>query len=204
MDDTRDSAYTERLQRLQGARWKSALGAQLPYRWNIRRLFATQHSVLDVGCGVGRNLAHLSGQLHAVGVDHNATSVAVARSAGLTAYASADWPQSPDAVPGTFDGLLVAHVLEHLDSDVADEVIDSYLPFLTPNARLVLICPQERGYATDATHVRFLDFADLADSARRWGFTPVRQLSFPFSRATGTRFPYNEFVLVAERHATAS
>jgi hypothetical protein len=175
VDDTRDSAYTERLQRLQGARWKSALGAQLPYRWNIRRLFATQHSVLDV-----------------------------ARSAGLTAYTSAEWPQSPDAVPGTFDGLLVAHVLEHLDAAVADEVIDSYLQFLTPNAQLVLICPQERGYATDATHVRFLDFADLADSARRWGFTPVRQLSFPFSRATGTRFPYNEFVLVAERHSVVT
>ncbi len=37
--------------------------------------------VLDVGCGLGRNLANIGG--YGVGVDHNSESVAVACSRGL-------------------------------------------------------------------------------------------------------------------------
>ena len=53
-----------------------------PYRWNLRRLRLGR--VLDVGCGIGRNLQHLDAD--AVGVDHNQDSVTIARQRGLTAY----------------------------------------------------------------------------------------------------------------------
>jgi SAM-dependent methyltransferase len=194
--DTRDTSYTDRLVRLDGARWKHLIGAQAPYRWNVRRLMAGRERVLDVGCGIGRNLAHLG---RGVGVDHNPDSVALARSRGLIAYSTADWPQSIDAQPGTYDAMLLAHVLEHLDEQTADEMMRSYLPYLTDDARLVMICPQERGYATDSTHVRFVDESTLRASARRWGFRPARSMSFPFPRFAGKSFPYNEFVVVAER-----
>lgn len=196
VSDTQEAWYAERLQRLQGARWKSLLGAQVPYRWNVRRLLAGRERVLDVGCGIGRNLTHLG---RGIGVDHNAESVAIARSHGVTAYTSEQWPDCPDAVPGSYDALLVAHVLEHLDATTADEMVRSYLPYLTDDARLLLICPQERGYASDATHVRWCDHDVLRASARSWGFRPVRAMSFPFPRFAGTSFPYNEFVLVADR-----
>lgn len=194
--DTSSDQYATRLATLQEARWKQLVGAQLPYRWNVRRLFAGHERILDVGCGVGRNLAHLG---RAVGVDHNAASITVARSHGLRAWTTQEWPACPDAVPASYDGLLLAHVLEHLDAATADDVVRSYLPYLTSAARLVLICPQERGYASDETHVRFVDTGTMARSARAWGFTPVRHFSFPLPRAAGPYFPYNELVVVADR-----
>jgi 2-polyprenyl-3-methyl-5-hydroxy-6-metoxy-1,4-benzoquinol methylase len=196
MGDTRGEDYADRLASLQGRRWKSLLGVQLPYRWNVRRLLAGRARVLDVGCGVGRNLAHLG---RGVGVDHNAAAVATARAAGQRAWTTAEWPDCPDAIPGHYDGMLLAHVLEHLDGPTADDVVASYLPYLTANARLVLICPQERGYATDDTHVRFLDIDAMSAAAQSWGFTPARGFSFPLPHLAGKSFTYNEFVVVADR-----
>ena len=184
--------YAERLVHLESVWWKRVLDVQRPYRWNLRRLELGR--TLDVGCGVGRNLKNLPGS---VGVDHNAQSVSVARSRGLTAWTTDEWPTSPDAVAGSFDSLLCAHVLEHLDATAADDVLSTYLPYLRPGARLVLICPQERGYASDPTHVRFVDRSELAATARRHGFSPLRSYSFPFPSIAGKVFPYNEFVLVA-------
>jgi len=191
---TADGGYTERLLTLQSARWKQVLDVQRPYRWNIRRLRLGR--ALEVGCGIGRVLAMLDA---GVGVDHNADSVAVARERGLRAWTTSEWPTCPDAVPGTFDSLVLAHVLEHVDEPAGDALLAEYLPYLRPSARLLLICPQERGYASDATHVRFLDAADMEASARRAGFTPTRSWSFPLPRAAGRAFTYNETVVLAAR-----
>lgn len=199
-DPTSGEQYANRLETLQGARWKQLLDVQRPYRWNVRRLFAGHDQVLDVGCGIGRNLAHLG---RGVGVDHNQAAIDSARAHGLRAWTTQQWPECPDAVPGRYDGLLLAHVLEHLSADDADQVVRSYLPYVAAAARLVLICPQERGYASDSTHVRFVDTATLARSALSWGFTPVRHFSFPLPRAAGKLFTYNEFVVVADRRPSS-
>jgi 2-polyprenyl-3-methyl-5-hydroxy-6-metoxy-1,4-benzoquinol methylase len=198
MADTSGEDYAERLTTLQGRRWKSLLGAQLPYRWNVRRLMAGRDEVLDVGCGIGRNLDPLG---RGVGVDHNAAAVATARAAGHRAWTTEQWPSCPDAVPGRYDALLLAHVLEHLQPAEADALVAAYLPYLAPAARIVAICPQERGYASDATHVRFLDLTAMSQALRGWGFTPVRTFSFPLPRAAGKSFTYNEFVVAADRRA---
>lgn len=191
---TAQTDYAERLARLEGARWKQVLDVQRPYRWNLRRLGLGR--TLDVGCGLGRNLAALE---NGVGVDHNADSIGMARERGLRAWTTEEWPTCVDAVESSFDAMLVAHVLEHLDEATADAVLESYLPYLQPGAKLVLICPQEKGYTTDHTHVRFVDEQGLRATARRLGFSPTREYSFPFPRATGKVFPYNEFVLMAQR-----
>ncbi len=192
--DTRGADYTERLQRLGGARWKQTLDVQAPYRWNIRRLDLGR--TLEVGCGIGRILAALD---DGVGVDHNADSIAAARASGYRAWTTEEWPDCSDAKPGSYDTMLLAHVLEHLDQDEADEVVRSYLEYLKPTARLVFICPQEKGYSTDATHVRFVDTNDMVATAGRLGFRAEKAYSFPFPRAAGKVFPYNEFVVVAAR-----
>jgi 2-polyprenyl-3-methyl-5-hydroxy-6-metoxy-1,4-benzoquinol methylase len=189
--------YADRLVRLQSARWKQVISAQLPYRWNIRRLRLGR--TLDIGCGIGRNLHHLGAG--AVGVDHNADSVAVARSAGLTAYTSEEFAGSADAVAQSYDTLLLAHVVEHMGRDSAIGILEAYLQFLRPGGRVVLITPQEAGYRTDSTHVRFVDFAGAADLAAAIGFDVARQYSFPFPRYVGKLFPYNEFVTIARRAA---
>jgi SAM-dependent methyltransferase len=187
--------YAQRLSRLENASWKQRLDVQRPYRWNIRRLNLGR--VLEVGCGIGRNLSHLQG--NGVGVDHNASSIAEARARGLEAYTTEEFHQSAHARPGAFDSMLLAHVAEHVSHDVAIGIVQEYLPYVRSGGRVVFICPQEKGWTTDETHIRFVDFEGLQALCRDLGLTVERQFSFPFPRPAGRVFPYNEFVVVAHR-----
>lgn len=191
---TRGEDYTDRLVTLEGARWKQVLDVQRPYRRRLQRMNLGR--TLDIGCGIGRNLGISAGM---VGVDHNAASVQVARSRGLRAWNTDEWPSCPDAVTGSFDSLLIAHVLEHLDAEAGESLLREYLPFLRVGGRVVMICPQERGYASDATHVRYLDPAALGDLARRVGLEVESTSSFPLPRAAGRAFTHNEHVAVARK-----
>lgn len=187
--------YAERLERLESVWWKRLLDVQRPYRWNIRRLNLGR--TLDVGCGIGRNLSHLGG--NGVGVDHNATSVELCRQRGLTAYTTDEFFASKESAAGSFDSMLVAHVVEHMDQDAAVEVVKSYLDCVKPTGQIVFITPQERGYASDATHVRFVGFEEQRQLAELLGLTVRRQFSFPLPRAFGKLFTYNEFDAVTTR-----
>ena len=191
---TTSAAYTRRLAARSGARWKRLLDVQAPYRWNLHRLLGERRT-LDVGCGIGRNLAHLPAG--SVGVDHNATSVQVCRDAGLQAFTSEEF-LGQEGRP-QYQGLLAAHLIEHLPEGAAAAVLAPYVPFLEPDAVVVLICPQERGFASDPTHTVFVDQAALAGLATELGLRTERQFSFPLPRAAGKLFTYNEFVTVARR-----
>lgn len=193
VSDTRDASYARRLRDKEGVWWKRLLNVQAPYRWNVRRQQLGR--TLDVGCGIGRNLGSLP--TGSVGVDHNADSVTEARRRGYTVLTTEEWEASPLRVPGSFDSLLLAHVIEHLDEAAGRELVRAYLPYLRRGGRVFVVCPQERGYATDATHVRFTDLDDLSTLAREVGLTPVRSFSFPFPRWVGRFFAYNEFCLLA-------
>lgn len=174
IESTKDLAYAQRLQRLETVWWKRLLDVQAPYRWNLRRLKLGR--VLEVGCGIGRNLAAVDG----VGVDHNADSVEVARSRGFTAFTPEELEASPRAAAGTFDSLLFAHVIEHLSEAEGETLVARYLPYLKKDGRLVFITPQELGYASDKTHVRFVGFAELQNLCSKLGLTVEKQYSFPF------------------------
>lgn len=196
--DTRSQEYADRLRDLSGARWKQVLDVQRPYRWNLHRQGLGR--TLDVGCGIGRNLLNLGGD--SVGVDHNAESIAECRARGLEAYTTEEWQAGPPvAVRGSFDGLLIAHVLEHIEPEHWEGIVSSYLPYLKPGGTVMMICPQEKGYTTDATHVHFTDGPQMADLATRLGLTVEKNYSFPFPRVAGRFFPYNEFCLVARKPA---
>lgn len=191
---TADARYAERLDTLGHKRWKQVLNVQYPYQRNIRRLQLGR--ALDVGCGNGRNLVSMPPG--SVGVDHNPDLVQSARALGLTAYTTEEFFGDPKlSAPGSFDSLVAAHVIEHLQPAEAKEIIASYLPFVKPNGKVVWITPQERGYKTDYTHVHFSDFAFLRELAGDLGLHVVRQYSFPFPRWVGKVFPYNEFVQLA-------
>jgi SAM-dependent methyltransferase len=190
---TRDADYTDRLRRLSTTRWKQWLNVQAPYRWNIRRLDLGY--TLDVGCGIGRNLDHLGG--NGVGVDHNPTSIATCRDRGLQAYTTDEFFADGHATERPFDSLLAAHLVEHVTPDQTRELFASYLPCVRPGGTVVLITPQERGHARDATHVQWVDLAAARDLCAASNLTVQRQYSFPFPRAGGRLFVYNEFVTVA-------
>jgi 2-polyprenyl-3-methyl-5-hydroxy-6-metoxy-1,4-benzoquinol methylase len=194
-DDTTSEAYAQRLQEREGARWKQALDVQRPYRWNLRR----QHlgRTLDVGCGIGRNLSTLApGSL---GVDHNPSSISVARSRGLEAVTSEEFDRrhpQPPARP-EWDSLLLSHVLEHMTREQGIGLLEHYVPFVSRT--VAVICPQEKGYTTDSTHVTFLDGADIAAMLEQVGLRTRSVSSFPFPRFVGKVFAYNETVVLADR-----
>ncbi|MCW2712832.1 MAG: class SAM-dependent methyltransferase [Marmoricola sp.] len=193
MENTSGEDYARRLQAKQEVWWKKALNVQAPYQWNLRR----QHlgRTLDVGCGIGRNLETLDAG--SVGVDHNAHAVEVARERGLTALTVAEWESSALRQPESFDGMLLSHVIEHMGEPEAVTLLRNYLPYLRPGGRAFFVCPQERGYASDPTHVRFATGDDLARLSRAVGLEPQPWFSFPFPRFAGKPFVYNEFCLLA-------
>ena len=186
--------YADRLLRLESKGWKRVLDVQRPYRWNLKRHHLGR--TLDVGCGIGRNLAALSAD--SLGVDHNAQSVALACQRGYRAVTVEQFTAEP---PASFDSMLLAHVVEHMTVDEAEQLIRSYLPYVRPGGRVMLICPQRRGFATDATHVHFFDLPALRALARSVGLVVTREYSFPLPELAGAVFPYNEYCLVAARPA---
>lgn len=192
--DTTSTAYSERLVSLGGAGWKRFVDVQRPYRWNLRRLIGDRRT-LDVGCGVGRNLVNLPPG--SVGVDHNEHSVAICRRRGLDALSSAEFLSTGPADRAPFEAMLVAHVVEHLPAGEGAAVLRSYLPYLATGSPVVLICPQERGFASDPTHTVFTDHEALRALAVELGLDVVREFSFPLPRVLGRVFTYNEFVTVA-------
>lgn len=191
---TADKDYADRLNRLQGKRWKKILNVQLPWKLHIR--FLKMGRTLDVGCGNGRNLGYLP--VGSVGVDHNPFSVTTARQHGGEAYTDGEFFADPAlTAPGGFDSILAAHLVEHLTTTEAREVLGSYLPMVRPGGKVVFFTPQERGYASDPTHVAFTGFDELSALCTDLGLRVQRRYSFPFPRWTGKLFIYNEFIVVA-------
>jgi hypothetical protein len=76
-------------------------------------------------------------------------------------------------------------------------LIRTYLSYVKPAGRVCLITPQESGYRSDPTHVRFVDFDGLAEMADVVGLRTTRHYSFPLPRSMGRMFRHNEFVQVA-------
>jgi SAM-dependent methyltransferase len=200
-DATGSEEYAARLIRLQTARWKRWLDVQAPFRWNIRRL--APGFTLEIGCGIGRNLLHLTG--HAVGVDTNEHCVRTARARGLIAFTPTEFRRSPEYNrAGRFDTILLAHVAEHMTEDQVVVLLQEYEALLRAEGRLIVITPQEAGFRSDPTHVEVMDFDRLASISDRLGFRRERAFSFPFPRWVGRLFPYNEFVVVSQKPAAQS
>jgi hypothetical protein len=101
------------------------------------------------------------------------------------------------AEPGSYDSMLLAHVLEHLTEEDGVTLLKEYLPYVRPGGKVFLVCPQERGYASDPTHVRFVDGEGLAGLCEAVDLDPGVPFSFPFPRSLGKIFIYNEFCLLA-------
>lgn len=185
-----DLAYALRLETLAAKPWKRWVPN--PYRAHLRRL--RPGFVLDLGCGLGRNLGYLDGR--GVGVDVNLELVRRSRERGFEAFSPVEFAASPYARPGRFESLLLSHVAEHLGLEDTGALVLTYAPYVRRGGRLILITPQEAGYRSDPTHREFMDFRRLREVCRRAGFAVERTYSHPFPRPAGRFFVYNEFVCV--------
>lgn len=195
-EETSGVEYTARLQRLEGGLLKRIASPVNPYRWNIRHL--AKGRVLDVGCGIGRNLRYL-GRNDALGVDHNHASVEVVKTLGYKAQTLEEFEKVKDSYHDAFDSILISHVLEHLSMSEARELVIYYLPYLKNGGDVVAICPQKRGYSSDSTHVTYFSISDLELLLSELGLRKLRSRSFPFPKIFGKLFIYNENIVVYKK-----
>lgn len=189
---TNDLSYSKKLVVESFIWWKKIFNVQAPYRWNLRRL--KPGFTLDIGCGIGRNLAHLDG--NGIGIDRNPYSIEIAKSRGFKACTVSEFDRSLWNKPGTFDSILVSHVLEHLDEKSGGKLLKNYLPLLKERGKVIIITPQEAGFHSDATHKEFMDFTKIHRLLQNVGLKILRSYSFPFPRFLGYIFKDNEFVVV--------
>lgn len=189
---TRESDYTNLLIRKQMVWWKHLFNVQAPYRWNLQHL--RLGFTLEVGCGIGRNLAHL--KRRGVGIDYNPHSVELACRRGLIAFTPEEFRISNFNRLQKFDSILLSHVAEHINQEETIKLLRQYIPLLKPHGRIIIITPQEAGFRRDLTHVEFMDFTKTRKIAQELGFSVLKEYSFPFPRLFGYFFPYNEFVSV--------
>jgi SAM-dependent methyltransferase len=191
---TEGQAYADRLEALRSKRWKKVLNVQAPYRANLRRLHLGK--TLDVGCGTGRNLEGLPEG--SVGVDHNPFLVASACQRGMRAFTVDEFFAEPAVSrPASYDSILASHLIEHLTRPAARAVMARYLPLVKAGGRVVFITPQEKGHASDPTHLEFTDQSALRELSRDLGLTTEKEYSFPLPRMFGKIFTYNEFNHIA-------
>ena len=131
-----------------------------------------------------------------VGIDHNPTSINMAKGRGLTAFTPEGFKNS--AYSNTlFDSLLVAHVFEHLTKADANKLLEEYLPYLKSKGKIVIITPQKAGFASDPTHVTMMDPQLVSAILGSVGSRILKQYSFPFPYWVGDFFKYNENISIA-------
>ena len=194
--NTDKKSYTEHLLE-QESWWKRLLDVQRPYRIHLQRL--KLGLVLDIGCGLGRNLINIGGSPQGVGIDHNPHSIAIARSKGLTAFTPEEFYISAYARPGGYDSLLLSHVAEHMRREEVVSLINEYIVFVRYGGGVIIITPQEAGFRSDPTHVEFMNFELIARVVDEANLNLLKQYSFPFHRYFGRIFRYNEFVTIAQK-----
>lgn len=192
---TSDKKYAQRLIVRQNKNWKTILRVQKPYEWHLRLL--KPGKTLDIGCGIGRNLKHLSKS--SVGVDHNKHLIHQLKELGYTGFTTADFTKSKYNLKASFDSLLFSHILEHMKPSEAKNLIRQYLPTLKSGGKVIIFCPQQIAYRDDPTHVTYCDFEVLEKIIQDCGLTLTKRYSFPFPKIFGSVFKYNEFVVIAQK-----
>ena len=190
MSDTDTESYAAYLIAHQES-WLNRL-LSLPYACHISSLRLGK--TLDVGCGAGRNLKHLGN--NSIGIDHNSSVVKYCRSQKLKAFTTEEWATEKNAHLGQFDSVLFSHVAEHMPLSEFERLVESMLPLLKKEGVVVVICPQESGYSSDATHVEFVGFEKVGFVFNNLKIRSKKHYSFPFIRSTGKIFRHNEFVSI--------
>jgi SAM-dependent methyltransferase len=134
--------------------------------------------VLDVGCGTGGVLAHLSARASTVGVDRSIQALRHSRSRGVDAVAAADMDRLPFA-PGTFDLITMLDVIEHFADDLS--VVRNARALLRPGGALLVSVPAFQSlfseHDTTLQHFRRYRASQLRRVLEAGGYV-VRRLTY--------------------------
>lgn len=192
---TQDKAYSDYLITVQNTGWKSRLDVQMPYRKKLQGLKLGK--TLDIGCGVGRNLKALPAG--SVGIDHNNHMIKHLTGRGFKAYTTKDFLKLKNSNGAKFDSLLFAHIIEHLTLGQSKDMIEGYLKYLKKGGRVVIICPQKKGFSKDSTHITFHDRESITGLLSGLGLRVINKHSFPLPEYFGGIFAPNEYWVIAQK-----
>jgi len=124
-------------------------------------------TVLDAGCGAGRNARYLAGAgLRVTAIDRSVGMVRRARAEGVPAGIATI--EHLPFVAGAFDAAVCTSVLEYLDAPTAQAAVAEVQRVLRPGGRLLVVAAaaegSEPGYGAgrhDATVARLTERDDL-------------------------------------------
>lgn len=150
--------------------------------------------VLDIGCGLGEFLAVYPGEGY--GIDINPYCVQWCQARGYRCLeGTIDQIPFPDAF---FDGVLLSHVLEHLDRP--EDALREVRRVLRPGGVLCVAVPLEAGFKKDATHVRFFDREALNQLLSQCRFQVKRAWFYPLPASWAGKWLYfNELRVLATK-----
>jgi ubiquinone/menaquinone biosynthesis C-methylase UbiE len=146
------------------------------YFWRIFRAYECQ-KVVDVGSGLGFFVANAPTGVQVVAVDANSKVVAHCLREGLMAE-QGDAVSLPFA-DGSFDGIMCAHLLEHVTAP--EEVLREFARVLVREGLLVVrVPPFDASFYDDWTHVRPYTRKSLRRLAEVSGFTVMELYSYHY------------------------
>lgn len=122
--------------------------------------FGDCKSVVDLGCGRGELLSLLEESgIKAVGVDSDLDQINRCRDTGFDVrhddiFAFLEGKNK-------FDGIMISHVIEHLDGDAAEKLLKLSYRMLNPGGKVIIVTPNSDNLTVmtnifwlDVTHVR--------------------------------------------------
>ena len=136
--------------------------------------------VLDIGCGRGDFLGFYK---QSVGVDVNPRNIDCCRKRGLNAYLvkNGRYPFKN----GSFDGVIIDNVLEHLDDPLP--TLTEIHRILIPNGTLIIGVPGRKGYDSAPDHKRFYSEETLVNVLHEFHFRVKKVLHMPFKSTWSER-----------------
>lgn len=164
---------------------------------------------IDFGCGVGEFLKMLPSGSTGLEINEATVQYCVTRGLDVVHYNADDdqWAMSVLADrDGRYRSLVIAHVLEHLTDPVGSLNALLHGAGRMGVTKALVIVPGKKGYASDDTHLTFVDRAMLSrpEALAGTGFVLKDAHYFPGNvRSIGDVFPHHELRVVFERYDAA-
>lgn len=156
-------------------------------------------SLLDVGCGTGKNLVCLSDFFEAYGIDSSTEALKFCRQRGLTKLKLLDpfnEKLKKNPFDRQFDYITMLDVLEHIEDDI--HYLASISDWLTKDGKLFITVPAYQwlwsGEDYVSNHVRRYSKKQLEETIRKSGFIIEKISYFNFYL-----FPMQVLILLLKR-----